>query len=120
MILLDDQPVFTGPTALRPAGRGRRLEPRTFGGLDGELLVDLGAGPESLHQTGRLQADTTAALREQIELAESFLDGAPHTLTDPHGGIYAGCVMESFELTTPVRRGRGFWCEYEARYRRTP
>lgn len=119
MILLDDQPVFAGPTSLRAAGRARRLEPRTFGGLSGELLVDLGAAPGRLHQTGRLQAETTADLRDQIERAESFLDGAPHTLTDPHGRTWPGCVMESFELTTPVRRGRGFWCESEARYRRT-
>ena len=121
MSALDGQDIFaSGPSEVRPGAWERSLLRRGLAGVNGELVIDLGLRSRPIVQTGRLQADTASALHSQIAQIESFVDGSAHALTDNHGRQYARVVLESFEPTTPVRKGRGFWCEYRITYRQLP
>ncbi|GAH00463.1 unnamed protein product [marine sediment metagenome] len=55
-----------------------------------------------------------------ISQIEALLDGSLHTLVDNHAQTYANVLVEHFEPTTPIRSGRGLWCEYFIRYRQLP
>ena len=121
MTLLDGQDLFgSGPSAIQGGGWERSLDRRGFPGVDGELILDHGLRSRTLVQTGRLQAVSASALHTLLHQVESFLDGQSHSLTDNHGQSYSRVVLERFEPTTPVRFGRGFWCEYQIVYRQLP
>jgi len=118
---LDGQDLFgSGPHEIQPLGWQRALARRAFVGLDGELVVDLGLRSRIIEQRGRLQATTAQALDEILSQIAAANDGAKHSLIDNHGRTFSGLVIESFQTTTPLRRGRGFWCDYTLTYRQLP
>jgi hypothetical protein len=51
---------------------------------------------------------------------EARCDGAESTLIDNHGQSLARVALVRFEPTTPVQRGRGFYCDYQVEYRQRP
>jgi hypothetical protein len=121
MSQLDGQDLFgSGPHTIRPASQARALNRRSFPGIDGEIILDLGARARQLVQTGRLQADTAAGLSALISQIEAVVDGQVHTLLDDLGNTYEAATVAEFEPTTPVQRGRGFWCDYTLRYIHLP
>ncbi len=121
MTTLDGQDVFsTGPNELVPGGQTRETVRRSFPGIDGELVLDFGLRPQRVTQTGRLQADSASELYAQIAQIEELIDGAAHRLVDNHGQTFQKVLIESFRLTSPIRKARGFWCEYEIEYRQLP
>lgn len=121
MSLLDGQDVFgAGPHSFQPGSWRRAMVKRSFAGVDGELLIDLGMRSRGIVQKGRLSGETAAALQTILEQIEAFLDGATHSLEDNHGRTFAPVVMESFECNTPVVRGREFWCDYTISYTQLP
>jgi len=115
---LDSQDVFgSGPHTIRAGGPRRVLDSRSFAGVDGELVLDMGLRGREILQQGRLQAPTFDALSTQISAIEQLLDGELHTLTDNHGREYSHVIVERFEPSTPVHKGRDFWCDYTITYR---
>jgi hypothetical protein len=121
MSSLDGQDLFSsGPHSILPGPWQRSLERRSFPGIDGELVLDMGLRARLIRQAGRLRASTAVQLAELIGAIEAFLDGQSHTLVDNHGLTYPGVVLEQFEPTTAMRRGRGFWCDYACRYLQLP
>lgn len=121
MSAVDGMDIFgSGPHAFVPGPWERSLDRRGFSGVDGELVLDQGLRSRVITQTGRLtagSAEDMAAIRTQIE---SFADGRLHMLEDNHGQTYARVILEAFEAQTPIRLGRGFWCDYIVRYRQLP
>jgi len=116
--LLDQQDLFgSGPHSVSVGSPVRQFERRSFAGVDGELLLDMGLRGRLLTQAGRLQADTAEDLQQIVTQIEAILDGKLHTLIDNHGLEHAGLLVEDFQLTTPIRRGRRFWCDYTVGYR---
>lgn len=121
MSSLDAQDIFaSGPHSFRPAAWQRKIETRSFPGLAGTLLVDMGIAGRTIHQAGRLCAPTHAALVAIIDAIEAFHDAQTHTLIDNHAQTYQPVLMEHFELSTPIQRGNGFWCDYTCRYLQLP
>ncbi|MFB3894139.1 MAG: hypothetical protein ACE15C_19215 [Phycisphaerae bacterium] len=120
-VSLDGQNLFaSGPCEVRAGAWQRSTQRRAFPGVSGEIAIDLGLRARPIHQTGRLEAPSAEELAEAIAAIEAFTDGRPHTLVDSHGLAYAWVLLEQFELTTPIRRGRAFWCEYACRYVQLP
>ncbi len=121
MSSLDGLNLFgSGPMSLRPDAWERQLQRRGFAGLDGELVIDLGLRSRAIQQTGRLQGASAAAVGALVTAIEAYQDGQPHTLVDDHGLTYPSAILERFETTTPIKRGRGFWCDYAISYRQLP
>ncbi len=121
MSSLDGQNLFaSGPHTLRPAAWERSLDRRGFAGVDGELVLDMGLRSRPLIQTGRLRADTAASLRTLMSQIDAVVDGQTHMLIDDHGETYSRVIAEKFDPSTPVARGRGFWCDYTLHYRQLP
>jgi len=115
---LDGQNIFnSGPHTIRLGSWQRQLDRRGFAGLDGELIVDMGLRSRQIIQEGRLQAVSAAALHTLISQIEARADAQAHTLVDNHGQVFDRVLIEHFELTSPARRGRGFWSDYTLRYR---
>ena len=121
MSSLDGQDLFgSGPHEIQLVGWQRALARRAFAGLDGELVLDLGLRSRVIEQRGRLQAATADDLDEIISQIEAMNDGSTHSLLDNHGRTHSRLVIESFQTTTALRRGRGFWCDYTVTYRQLP
>lgn len=121
MSLLDQQDVFgSGPHSIRPCSPQRHLDHRSFAGIDGELVLDMGLRGRQIIQQGRLQAATANDMNTLLAQIEALLDGKLHTLVDNHSRQYLRVLVESFEPSTPVRQGRSFWCEYTIGYRQLP
>jgi len=122
MITIDnDNTLFSsGPCSVRPTSWQRQIERRTFAGLHGELVLDLGGRSRTIVQQGRLQAATAAGLHAILDSIAAHADGAFHTLIDNHGLSYPRVLLESFEPTTPVARGQAFWCDYTLTWRQLP
>jgi len=121
MSLLDGNDLFSsGPDSVRPESWQRSVLHRGFPGLDGELMVDMGLRSRLIVQTGRLQGGSSAAVSALISQIETQIDGQTHTLTDNHGRVFNSVLVETFKLTTPVKLGRGFWCNYRIVYRQLP
>jgi len=117
----DGQDLFgSGPHSIRPDGWERQLQRRGFAGVDGELVLDLGLRSRAIQQTGRLQGASAAAVAALVAAIEAYQDGQVHELTDDHGRTYSSAILEQFQATTPIRRGRGYWCDYAAVYRQLP
>jgi len=93
---------------------------RGFAGLDGELVLDLGRRSRQISQTGRLQADSIESLHALIDAIDAHDDGSANVLIDNHGRSHAGVILERFETTSPLQRGRKFYCEYRIEYRQLP
>jgi len=110
----------SGPHAFRLGPWQRAVQNRAFAGVHGELLLDLGIRSRKIRQTGRLQADSADALHALLSTIDGYCDGAEHALVDNHGRSYASVILEQLETTTPVQRGRGFYCDYKAEYRQLP
>lgn len=121
MSSFDGQNLFdSGPHSIRPDAWERQLQRRGFAGIDGELVLDLGLRSRAIHQTGRLQGASASAVAALAETIEAYQDGRPHELIDNHGRTYPSAILEEFQTTTPIKRGRGFWCDYTVSYRQLP
>ncbi len=121
MSSFDGQNLFdSGPYSIRPDAWERQLQRRGFAGLDGELVLDLGLRSRAIQQTGRLQGASASAVAALAEAIEAYQDGEPHELIDSHGRTYPSVILEEFQTTTPIKRGRGFWCDYTVSYRQLP
>ena len=117
MITLDDQELFaSGPCTLQPGPLQRSLDRRTVTGLSGEIIVDLGPRSRNLLLTGWLQAATQTDLLQTIAAIEAFVDGQSHSLAASDGRSWPGVLLEQFEQTSPIRPGRGYWCQYTCRF----
>jgi len=110
----------SGPHAFRLGTWQRSLQTRGFSGVCGEMVLNLGLRSRRIAQSGRLQAGSASALHALLDAVNACNDGATHTLVDNHGRSYPHVVLESFETTTPVRRGQGFYCNYQIEYRQLP
>jgi len=118
MSSLDQHDIFgSGPHTIRVQSPQRQLDHRTFSGLDGELVLDMGLRGRQIAQHGRLSAATASLLDDLLIAIEATVDGQPHTLVDNYGRQYHNLVVEDFQPTTPVQHGRSFWCDYSINYR---
>jgi hypothetical protein len=121
MSTLDDIDLFSsGPHGLHCGSWQRATARRGFSGLNGELVLDLGCRSRRLTLTGRLQADTAEELDGLIRNIEMWNDGKFHALVDNHGRSFPRVWIEEFQTTGPIRRGRGFWCDYTLQFRQLP
>jgi hypothetical protein len=121
MMTLDGLDLFSsGPCELIAGSWQRELLRRGLPGVDGEVVLDLGARGRSLRQTGRLQAVGAAELGAMADAIACVQDGGVHTLVDHHGCTYANVLLREFELTTPVAAGRGIWVDYAIEYVQLP
>ncbi|MCD4823587.1 MAG: hypothetical protein K8S55_03200 [Phycisphaerae bacterium] len=121
MTSLDSQSLFSsGPCEITPGPWERQTVRRGFVGLDGELVFDLGKRSRTVVQTGRLSAGSASALQSLIDAIQAKADGQLHSLTDNHNQTYSNVLLESFQLETPLRRGRAFYCDYRITYRQLP
>ena len=121
MSSLDGQNLFgSGPHSIRPGTWSRAMQHRSFPGIDGELVLDMGLRSRQIVQTGRLQAGTASAIHTLMSAVETKLDGSTHALIDDLGRTYSAVLVEKFEPTTPVRRGQSFWCDYTIVYHQLP
>jgi len=116
---LDGEPLFSsGPHEVVPGSRARAVADRLFNGLQGALLVDLGARPRRLVQSGRLSAASATSLGQLEEAIEARIDGQTHVLVDRQGTEYAHVRVERFERRGPVEVGlrwhRPYVIEYTA------
>jgi hypothetical protein len=84
------------------------------------MLLDLGLRSRTIVQTGRLQADSAEALHALLDAVHAACNLQAATLVDNHGRSYPRVVLERIETVTPLRRGRGFYCDYQAEYRQLP
>jgi hypothetical protein len=110
----------SGPHAFSFGPWQRSMQSRGFAGVSGELLLDLGLRSRKIAQKGRLQAGSANALHALLDAIIARSDGAAHTLVDNHGKEYPEVILERFETTTPLQRGRGFYCDYQIEYRQLP
>ncbi len=110
----------SGPHSIRPGAWERQLQRRGFAGVDGELLLDMGLRSRAIQQTGRLQGVSAAAVAALVSAIEAYQDGLPYALVDDHGQTFSTVILEQFQPTSPIRRGRGFWCDYTISYRQLP
>jgi hypothetical protein len=110
----------SGPHEFRFGAWERATQRRSFAGVDGELVLDLGRRSRAIHQTGRLEGVSAAAVAAQIDAINACCDGAAHTLVDNHQRQCLHVRLERFEPATPILRGRGFFCEYVIEYRQLP
>jgi len=104
MSTLDGQDLFgSGPHAIAPGSWQRDIVRRSYSGISGETVIDQGKRSREIRQTGRLQAADVASLQ-----------------ANNHGKTFSRVIMESFHTPTGIRRGRGYWCDYEITYRQLP
>lgn len=121
MSTLDGQNLFgSGPHAISPGSWRREVLRRSFSGVSGEIAIDQGKRSREIRQSGRLQAADSASLQTIVSQIESYIDGGSHTLVDNHGTTFYRVLMESFNMPAGIRRGRGYWCDYEITYRQLP
>ncbi len=110
----------SGPHSFSVGGWPRQQIRRSYAGLDGEGLIDMGLRSRVIEQTGRLQAATAGELESIITQIETCADGQAYSLIDNHGLVYATVCLEKFELNGPIHTGRGIWCDYTISYRQLP
>jgi len=110
----------SGPCAFRFGPWERTVQRRGFAGIHGELALDLGRRFRPILQTGRLQAESAGALHALLDAINARADGSENVLVDNHDRSHARVILERFETTGPVRRGRAFHCDYEGQYRQLP
>ena len=121
MSSLDGQPLFdSGPHDIRPGPWQRSVQRRGFAGVDGETVLDMGMRSRTIAQDGRLTAATAGDLDTLITDIEALVDGQLHTLIDNHSRTFSRVLIEQFETSTPIRKGRDYWCEYTVLYRQMP
>ncbi len=121
MSTLDGENLFgSGPHVISPGSWRRDVVRRSFSGVSGEIAIDQGKRSREMRQTGRLQAADAASLQAIISRIENHIDGGSHTLVDNHGTIFRRVLMESFNMPSGIRHGRGYWCDYEIIYRQLP
>jgi hypothetical protein len=121
MSSLDGSDLFgSGPHSFQPGGWERSLQRRGLAGLDGEVVLDRGLRSRQILQTGRLQSTSASGAQTLIGQIEARNDGKAHILVDCHGQTFSRVVLERFELTSPIQRARGYWCDYSIRYRQLP
>jgi hypothetical protein len=110
----------SGPHAFRFGPWQRALLRRGLAGVNGELVLDMGLRSRQIFQTGRLQADSAPALHALLEAISAFCDGQTHDLVDNCDQSHPRTLLERASASTPMRRGRGFYCQYEVEYRQLP
>ena len=121
MVKIDSQAIFgDSPAELEPQSWVREKLTKTFPGLDGELIIDLGKRSRKIIQTGKLIAGTISTINNQIEQIENLIDSNFHTLIDNHSRVFNRVQIENFTLKTPLKTGNGYHCKYEIVYRQQP
>ncbi len=109
-----------GPHSFSLNGWPRQQVRRSFAGIDGEAVVDMGRRSRVIDQVGRLEASTAGELETLIGQIETYADGQAYSLIDNHGLTHETVILEQFELDGPIRTGRNIWCSYKIRYRQLP
>ncbi len=113
-VLLDGAALLaSGPHELVAGSPQRATAARTFNGLSGALLVDLGPRPRTLLLRGRLSAASAEALAQLETAIESRADGRTHTLVDRDGAAHAHVRLDRFTRRGPVERGLRYHRPYE-------
>lgn len=121
MIKIDSENVFGGsPAELKYKSWERENIVKTFPGIDGELIIDLGKRSRLIVQTGRLRAGNQSEIKQMITNIENLIDGSTHTLTDNYSNSYNNIIIENFELTSAIQAGPTFFCDYKITYRQLP
>jgi len=110
----------SGPCAFRFGPWERAVQRRGFAGIHGELALDLGRRSRPIFQTGRLQAESAGGLHALLDVINARADGSENVLVDNHGQSHARVILDRFETTSPICRGRALHCDYEIRYRQLP
>ena len=109
-----------GPHSFSLNGWPRQQVRRSFAGIDGEAVVDMGRRSRVIDQAGRLEASTAGELEALIGQIETYADGQAYCLIDNHGLSCETVILEQFELDGPIHTGRCIWCNYTIRYRQLP
>ncbi len=109
-----------GPHSFSLHGWTRQQIRRSYAGLDGEAVIDMGRRSRVIDQKGRLQASTASELDALIAQIEAYADGQAYSLIDNHGLTHETVILEKFELTGPIHTSRNFWCDYTISYRQLP
>lgn len=118
---LDGEALFSsGPCEVTPGSWQRDIVRRGFVGLDGELALDLGKRSRTIEQTGKLQAASVSSLQVLIDAINVKADGQLYTLVTGVGQTYTNVILENLRMKTPIRKGRGYWCDYSITYRQLP
>ena len=110
----------SGPHAFVFGPWERSMQRRGFAGVNGEVVLDMGMRSRQITQTGRLRANSAADLHELLDDINDLCDGSAHTLVDNYGQSYQRVILEHFATTTPLQHSRGFYCDYEIKYRQLP
>jgi len=114
---LDAAELFASGAHEIVAGSPERLSgERTFSGLAGALIVDLGRRPRTLVQRGRLSAASAESLAQLEAAIEARVDGAVHKLIARDGTEYPYVRLERFTRRGPVEVGLRYHRAYEIAY----
>ena len=114
---LDEAELFaSGPHEIVAGSPERQSGERTFSGLAGALVVDLGQRPRTLLQCGRLSAASAESLVQLEAAIEARIDGAVHELVARDGTGYPYVRLERFTRRGPVEVGLRYHRAYEIAY----
>ena len=118
MFKLDNNAIFgTSPSYIKVHGWTRETLTKSFPGVDGEVIIDLGKRSRKLIQIGRLRSSNATGISNMISNIQNKIDAKTHTLIDDHGISYTKVLVESFELKSPIKKGVSCFCDYEITYR---
>ncbi|MCC6681764.1 MAG: hypothetical protein IT445_12755 [Phycisphaeraceae bacterium] len=116
-VSFDGEKLFdSGPCRLHVGGRQLRHTLATPIGGDGDALRSDGRTGRVITQTGRLAADSLAALKARGDVIEDKLDGLPVTLIDQEGNAHQNVVMVRFEPSAARRIGPRWVVDYRIEY----
>jgi hypothetical protein len=110
----------SGPSEIEVGAWERNLVRRSFAGVGGELVLDLGRRSRLLTQSGRLQAASAAALADLITAIEGKADEQTHTLVDACGQTYPNVILERFAPEGAIEQNRDVLCDYRLTWRQLP
>jgi len=114
---LDEAELFgSGPHEIVAGSPERQAGERTFSGLAGAMIVDLGQQPRTLLQHGRLSAASAESLAQLEAAVEARVDGAVHELVARDGASYPYVRVERFTRRGPVEVGLRHHRPYEIQY----
>ena len=114
---LDEAELFaSGPHEIVAGSPARLAGERTFSGLAGALVVDLGQRPRTLLQRGRLSAASAESLAQLEAAIEARVDGTVHALVARDGTSYPYVRVERFTRRGPVETGLRRHRPYEIEY----
>ena len=114
--MLDGQALFDDREVTVVVGSPSRASvERAIAGLDG-VLIDLGARPRKIRQTGSLRAVSRTAMQARLSSIAAFIDGRLHTLSTADGKVFGNLRMDVFTQLRERTGGTGVVVEYEIVY----